>query len=325
MAEITYREALRDALTEEMDQDPNVFIMGEEVGVFQGAYKVTEGLLDRFGEKRVVDTPIAEEGFVGIGAGAAMTGLRPVVELMTINFSMVAMDQIANHAAKISYMFGGRLNCPMVIRAPGGGGQQLTAQHSHSLDVWFAYIPGLKVVAPSVPADAKGLLKTAIRDDNPVMFLEHLALYNTKGVVPEGEHLVPFGEADVKRVGSDVTLISHSRMTLFALQAAAQLSEEDISVEVIDLRSIRPLDVETLVHSVQKTNRCVIAEEEHRSFGVNAEVAATIYEEAFDHLDAPIERVGGVEVPMPYSKPLEQAVIPSPEKIADAVRTTLNA
>ena len=325
MAEFTYREALRDALIEEMDQDPNVFIMGEEVGVFQGAYKVTEGLLDRFGEKRVVDTPIAEEGFVGIGAGAAMTGLRPVVELMTINFGMVAMDQIANHAAKISYMFGGRLNCPMVIRAPGGGGQQLTAQHSHSLDVWFAYIPGLKVVAPSVPADAKGLLKTAIRDDNPVMFLEHLALYNTKGVVPEGEHIVPFGEADVKRVGSDVTLISHSRMTLFALQAAAQLSEEDISVEVIDLRSIRPLDVETLVHSVQKTNRCVIAEEEHRSFGVNAEVAATIYEEAFDHLDAPIERVGGEEVPMPYSKPLEQAAIPSPEKIADAVRTTLNA
>lgn len=324
MAEITYREALRDALIEEMEQDPNVFVMGEEVGVFQGAYKVTEGLLDRFGEKRVIDTPIAEEGFVGLGAGAAMTGLRPVVELMTINFGMVAMDQIANHAAKISYMFGGRLKCPMVIRAPGGGGQQLTAQHSHSLDVWFAYIPGLKVVAPAVPADAKGLLKTAIRDDNPVMFLEHLALYNSKGVVPEGEHTVPFGEADVKRVGSDVTLIAHSRMVLFALQAAAQLSEEGISVEVIDLRSIRPFDVETLVHSVQKTNHCVIAEEEHRSFGVNAEVAATIYEEAFDHLDAPIERVGGVEVPMPYSKPLEQAVIPSPEKIVDAVRTTLN-
>ena len=325
MAEISYREALRDALIEEMDHDPDVFVMGEEVGVFQGAYKVTEGLLDRFGEKRVIDTPIAEEGFVGLGAGAAMTGLRPVVELMTINFGMVAMDQIANHAAKISYMFGGRLKCPMVIRAPGGGGQQLTAQHSHSLDVWFAYIPGLKVVAPAVPADAKGLLKTAIRDDNPVMFLEHLALYNSKGVVPEGEHTVPFGEADVKRVGSDVTLIAHSRMVLFALQAAAQLSEEGISVEVIDLRSIRPFDVETLVHSVQKTNHCVIAEEEHRSFGVNAEVAATIYEEAFDHLDAPIERVGGVEVPMPYSKPLEQAVIPSPEKIVDAVRTTLNA
>ncbi|MCY4436718.1 MAG: pyruvate dehydrogenase complex E1 component subunit beta [Chloroflexi bacterium] len=325
MAEISYREALRDALIEEMDQDPDVFVMGEEVGVFQGAYKVTEGLLDRFGEKRVIDTPIAEEGFVGLGAGAAMTGLRPVVELMTINFGMVAMDQIANHAAKISYMFGGRLKCPMVIRAPGGGGQQLTAQHSHSLDVWFAYIPGLKVVAPAVPADAKGLLKTAIRDDNPVMFLEHLALYNSKGVVPEGEHTVPFGEADVKRVGSDVTLIAHSRMVLFALQAAAQLSEEGISVEVIDLRSIRPFDVETLVHSVQKTNHCVIAEEEHRSFGVNAEVAATIYEEAFDHLDAPIARVGGVEVPMPYSKPLEQAVIPSPEKIVDAVRTTLNA
>ena len=325
MAEISYREALRDALIEEMDQDPDVFVMGEEVGVFQGAYKVTEGLLDRFGEKRVIDTPIAEEGFVGLGAGAAMTGLRPVVELMTINFGMVAMDQIANHAAKISYMFGGRLKCPMVIRAPGGGGQQLTAQHSHSLDVWFAYIPGLKVVAPAVPADAKGLLKTAIRDDNPVMFLEHLALYNSKGVVPEGEHTVPFGEADVKRVGSDVTLIAHSRMVLFALQAAAQLSEEGISVEVIDLRSIRPFDVETLVHSVQKTNHCVIAEEEHRSFGVNAEVAATIYEEAFDHLDAPIGRVGGVEVPMPYSKPLEQAVIPSPEKIVDAVKTTLNA
>ncbi len=324
MTEMTYREALRDALIEEMDQDPNVFIMGEEVGVFQGAYKVTEGLLERFGEKRVVDTPIAEEGFIGIGTGAAMTGLRPVVELMTINFGMVAMDQIANHAAKISYMFGGRLKCPMVIRAPGGGGQQLTAQHSHSLDVWFAYIPGLKVVAPAVPADAKGLLKTAIRDDNPVMFLEHLALYNTKGVVPEGEHTVPFGEADVKRIGSDVTLIAHSRMVLYALQAAAQLGEEDISVEVIDLRSIRPLDAETLIHSVQKTNRCVIAEEEHRSFGVNAEVAATIYEEAFDYLDAPIERVGGAEVPMPYSKPLEQAVIPSPEKIADAVKRTLN-
>lgn len=324
MAEITYREALRDALIEEMDHDPDVLVMGEEVGVFQGAYKVTEGLLDRFGEKRVVDTPIAEEGFIGIGAGAAMTGLRPVVELMTINFGMVAMDQIANHAAKISYMFGGRLKCPMVIRAPGGGGQQLTAQHSHSLDVWFAYIPGLKVVAPAVPADAKGMLKTAIRDDNPVMFLEHLALYNTRGVVPEGEHTVPFGEADVKRVGSDVTLIAHSRMALFALQAAAQLSEEGISAEVIDLRSIRPLDVETLVHSVQKTNHCVIAEEEHRSFGVNAEVAATIYEEAFDHLDAPIGRVGGVEVPMPYSKPLEQAVIPGPESIVDAVKATLN-
>ncbi len=323
MPVMTYREALRAALIEEMERDPDVFIMGEEVGVFQGAYKVTEGLLQRFGGKRVIDTPISEEGFVGAGIGAAMVGLRPVVELMTINFGMVAMDQIVNHAAKLSYMFGGRVRCPLVIRAPEGGGQQLTAQHSHSLDVWFAYVPGLKVVAPAFPADAKGLLKTAIRDDNPVMFLEHLALYNTRGEVPDREYTLPVGRAEVKRAGRDITLVAHSRVTLYALRAAELLAEEGIDAEVIDLRSLRPLDVETVVRSVKKTYHCVIAEEEWRSFGVNAEVAARVYEEAFDYLDAPIGRVGGEEVPMPYAKPLELATIPSPEKIAHAVETVL--
>ena len=323
MAIITYREALNAALREEMYRDENVFLMGEEIGVFEGSYKITRGLIQEFGAKRVRETPISEEGFLGAGIGAAMLGLRPVVEIMTINFILVAMDQIINNAAKIRYMFGGEAKVPMVIRTPGGAGAQLTAQHSQSLEVWFASTPGLKVVAPATPYDAKGLLKEAIRDEDPVLFIETLSIYNTKGEVPEGDYTVPIGRADVKREGTDISLIAHSYMVLRCLEAAERLAKEGIRAEVVDLRSLRPLDMETVAMSVRKTHRALCVEEGWPSFGITAELTARIQKACFDDLDAPIERVGGGEVPMPYAKPLERAVIPNADKIYQAAKAVL--
>jgi len=322
MAEITFRQALNDTLREEMLRDENVFLMGEEIGVFEGSYKITAGLLKEFGPKRVVDTPICENGFVGMATGAAMLGLRPVVEIMTINFIILAMDEIVNHAAKIHYMFGGQTPVPLVIRTPGGGGQQLSATHSQNLEVWFAHVPGLKVVAPSNPADAKGLLRTAIRDNNPVIFLENLALYNVKGEVPTGDYTVPFGKAKVVKEGTDLTVISYSHMTSLAIDTAYQLEQENnLSVEVVDLRSLRPLDTETIVNSIKKTNRAVIFEGDWRSYGVGAEIAATLQEDAFDYLDAPIKRVASIEVPLPYAKPLELAALTGTKQLIEAINS----
>lgn len=317
VAQITYREALNQALREEMQRDESVFLLGEDIGVFEGAYKVTAGLLTEFGPRRVRDCPIAEEGFVGAAVGAAMVGLRPVVEIMTINFVLVAMDMLVNHAAKLHYMFGGQVNCPMVLRTPEGGGHQLAAQHSQNLANYFAYVPGLKVVAPATPADAKGMLKTAIRDENPVIFVENLALYNIRGEVPEDEYLVPIGRADVKREGSDLTLVSYGRGTQWCLQAAERLVREGVSAEVVDLRSLRPLDYATPAESIRKTNRALVVEEGWPSYGVSAEVAARLQEEAFDYLDAPIRRVGCKEVPAPYSKVLERESMPDVETIVE--------
>lgn len=321
MPVISMREALNQALREEMSRDPNVFVMGEDIGVFEGSYKVTAGLFHEFGEKRVIDTPIVEELMVGAGIGAAMLGLRPIVEIMTINFILLAMDQVVNHAAKLGYMFGGGVRVPLTIRTPGGGGQQLTAQHSQSLEVFFAHVPGLKVVAPATPKDAKGMLKAAIRDDNPVLFIENISLYNVRGEVPDEEYLLPLNKAEVKREGTDVTLVGHSKGTLLALEAARRLAEEDgIEAEVVDLRSLRPLDRETVLESVKKTSRAVLVEEGWPTYGITAEVSASVMEGAFDYLDAPVVRVGGKEVPMPYSKPLENAVIPSVDGVVQAVR-----
>ncbi|MGI9061108.1 MAG: alpha-ketoacid dehydrogenase subunit beta [Ktedonobacteraceae bacterium] len=320
MAEITYRQALHDAIRGELVRDENVFLLGEEIGTFEGSYKITAGLLKEFGPKRVVDTPIAENGFVGMATGAAMLGLRPIVEIMTINFIVLAMDQIVNHAAKIYYMFGGQCPIPLVIRTPGGGGQQLAATHSQNLEVWFAHIPGLKVVAPSTPADAKGMLRTAVRDNNPVIFLENLALYNVKGEVPDDDYTVPFGKAKVSKEGTDLTVISYSRMAAVALNVARRLEQENkLNVEVIDLRSLRPLDMETVINSVKKTNRAIVFEEDWRSFGIGAEIAATLQEEAFDSLDAPIKRVASIEVPLPYSKPLERAALTGAKQLMEAI------
>jgi pyruvate dehydrogenase E1 component beta subunit len=322
---MTYREALRLALREEMARDERVFVMGEEVGVFEGAYKVTAGLMQEFGEERVRDTPIAEEGFVGAGVGAAMLGERPVVEIMTINFLLVAMDQVINHAAKIGAMFGGEVRCPLVIRTPNGAGNQLTAQHSQSFDQWFASTPGLKVVSPATPADAKGLLKAAIRDDDPVLVIENLPIYKQRGEVPlDHEFVVPIGRAQVLRNGTDVTLVTHSYATVRAVAAAEQLAERHgISAEVVDLRSLRPLDVETVAASVAKTNRAVCVEEGWPTYGVTAELAARIQHACFDQLDAPVERVGMAEVPLPYAKNLELAAMPSDERIVGAALATL--
>ncbi|SDP42433.1 pyruvate dehydrogenase E1 component beta subunit [Actinopolyspora xinjiangensis] len=325
MAVITYRQALHDTLREEMLSDENVFLIGEEIGVFEGSYKITAGLLEEFGEKRVRDTPIAEEGFVGAAVGAAMLGLRPVVELMTINFSLLALDQIVNHAAKIYGMFGGQSSAPMVLRTPGGGGQQLGATHSQNIELYYAFVPGLKVVAPSTPADARALLKASLADNDPVLFLENLALYNTKGEVPEDAPPAEIGKAGVTRVGSDITIIGYSRMATVATQVADQLSEEGVSAEVIDLRSLRPLDRETLVESVRKTGCAVIAEDDWLTYGVGAEIAASISDGAFDYLDAPVRRVAAAEVPLPYAKPLERAALPSAESLNTAVRQTLEA
>ncbi len=306
-----------------MHRDPDVFIIGQDVGKFEGAYRVTQGLLAEFGPRRVKDAPISETAITGAGVGAAMLGLRPVVEFMTINFTLVAIDQIVNNAAKIRYMFGGQVSVPMVIRTPGGGGQQLTAQHSQNLEHWYAHVPGLKVVAPSMPADAKGLLKSAIRDNDPVFFLENLALYNTKGDVPDGDYAIPFGKADIKREGTDISLIAHSRSVTLALQAAARLQEDGVSAEVVDIRSLRPLDTETIVASVQKTNRAMTIEEGWPTFGVGSEIVALLMDQAFDYLDAPVKRVGGKEVPMPYAKPLERAAMPSVDDIVNCARDVL--
>jgi pyruvate dehydrogenase E1 component beta subunit len=325
LAVITYRQALNDTLAEELTRDPNVLLMGEEIGKFEGSYKITAGLLQKFGPKRVVDTPIAEMGFVGLAAGSAMLGLRPVVEIMTINFILMAVDQVVNHAAKIHYMFGGQSKVPLVIRTPSGGVGQLAATHSQSFENWFAYCPGLKVVAPSTPYDAKGLLRSSIRDDDPVVFIESLPLYDTKGEVPEGEDFtVPIGKAEVKRQGTDLTIISYSRMTYVAMQVAQRLEQEQgLSIEVVDLRSLRPLDRPTIIESVKKTSRAVIIEEDWRSYGIGAEVAATIQEEAFDYLDAPVQRVAGLEVPLPYAEHLSRASKPDAQDLTLAIRKTL--
>jgi len=320
MAILTYRDALNQALREEMLRDGDVFVMGEEVAEYNGAYKVSRGLLEEFGPMRVVDTPIAELGFAGIGVGAAMVGLRPVIEMMTWNFALLAIDQIVNVAAKIRYMSGGTIGCPIVIRGPGGAALQLGAQHSQAFESWYAHIPGLKVVMPATPADAKGLLKAAIRDPNPVVFIEGEMLYNIKGEVPEGDYIVPLGKADIKRAGRDVTIICHSKTVAPALNAAKLLSDEGIDAEVIDLRTIRPLDEAAILESVTKTNRCVVAEEGWSFAGVGAQVVDLIQREAFNDLDAPVLRVTQADVPMPYNKHLEKAAKADAGKIAAAVR-----
>src|SRR5262245_8696161 len=323
MPNLSYREALNQALAEEMRRDERVFLLGEDIGRFDGAFKVTQGLLDEFGPRRVKDTPISETAILGATIGSAMVGLRPVAEIMTINFILVAIDQIVNNAAKMRYMFGGQVNIPIVVRTPGGAGFQLGAQHSHNLEVWFAHIPGLRVVTPALPADAKGMLKAAIRDPNPVMFIEHESLYNTKGDVPDGEYLTPLDKAEFRRRGNDVTIVANSRMTVTAMAAARRLENEGIDAEVIDLRSVRPLDLAPIHESVRKTNRLVTVEEGYRAFGVGAEIAARVYEEDFDFLDAPVGRVGSAEVPMAYAKNLERAAIPSDRDIIRAVHKTL--
>ena len=323
MAIITMREAISQALCEEMERDPKVFIMGQEVGVWGGTYAVTKGFLDHFGPERVRDTPIAEAAIVGGAIGAAMNGMRPVAELMTINFAFVAMDHIVNEAAKLHYMFGGQFRLPLVIRTPGGGGRQLAATHSQTPDAIFAHFPGLKVVAPGTPADAKGLLKSAIRSDDPILFIENATVYQQRGEVPDGEYTVPIGKSVVQREGKHVTLVTYSKMVNYCMQAAAQLAKEGIEAEIVDLRSLRPLDMEPVIASFKKTNRAVIAEEGWKSFGVGSEVAARIYEEAFDYLDAPVRRVAQKEVPLPYNSRLEQLALPQVEDIIAAVREVL--
>jgi len=322
---ITFREALRRAMAEEMERDPEVFVMGEEVAQYQGTFRVTEGLLDRFGPERVIDTPISEEGFTAVCVGAAMMGLKPVVEFMTINFSIRALDMICNHAAKTLYMSGGQFGCPMVIRAPNGKGERLAAQHSHSLEAWFMYMTGLKVVLPSTPYDARGLLKSAIRDPNPVIFLEQPALYNVKGEVPEGmdEGLVPLGKAAVLREGRDVTLVAYSRMAQMCLKAAEQLAAQGIEAEVLDLRSLVPMDEDRLYRSVAKTHRAVVVTEENPVCSAASEIVARINRLAFDELDAPVEKLTGLDTPLPYARNLEKLWAPDEAAIAEAARRTL--
>ncbi len=325
MRNLRYREALREAMTEEMERDDRIFLMGEEVGHYQGAYKVSEGLLERFGEKRVIDTPIAEGGFAGIGIGAAMVGLRPIIEFMTWNFSAVAFDQILNNAAKVRQMSGGQFTCPIVFRGPNGSAKQVGSQHSHSMEHFYATIPGVKVVAPAFPADAKGLLKAAVRDENPVLVMESETLYGVKGDVPDGEHLVELGKANVVRDGTDVTLVAYSRMTHLALEAAAELAKEHVEVEVVDLRSLRPLDEETIVRSVQRTHRCVVVHEGWPYGGVGAEISDRVQRLAWDDLDAPVLRVTTLDVPMPYNAKLEQYCLPQVDRIVRAVKRVLPA
>jgi len=318
--EITYRQALNEALLEEMERDKKVFLMGEDVGPYGGAYGVSKGLIEKFGEERIRDTAISEAAIVGAGLGAAMTGMRPVVEIMYIDFIGICMGQINNQVAKIRYMFGGKTTVPLVIRTEGGTGRTLGAHHSQSLESWLIHIPGIKVVMPATPYDAKGLLKTSIRDDNPILFIEHKMLYNSKGEVPEEEYSVPIGEAEVKREGSDVTLITYSRMLFYCLQAAEELEKEGISVEIIDLRTLLPLDIRTIVESIKKTNRAIIVEEDCKTGGTGAEIGMQIMENAFDNLDAPIKRVAGADVPMPKSPNLEKLAIPDKERIIKAVK-----
>ncbi len=325
MARITMREAISQALWEEMERDPKVFIMGEEVGVWGGTYAVTKGFYDHFGAKRVRDTPISESAIVGAAIGAALTGLRPVAELMTINFAFVAMDMVVNQAPKLHYMFGGQMTVPLVIRAAGGGGRQLGATHSQTPDVIFAHFPGLKVVSPSSPVDAKGLLKAAIRSDNPVLYIENATMYQVRGEVPDGDYIIPIGKSNVVREGKDVTIVSYSKMLQSSLKAADELAKEGIEAEVIDLRTLRPLDMDPVIESVKKTNRAVVAEEGWGTYGVGAEVADQIYEKAFDYIDAPVKRVAQVEVPLPYNRELEQMALPDEQDVIKAAKEVLYA
>jgi pyruvate dehydrogenase E1 component beta subunit len=320
MPRITMREAISQALWEEMERDPNVFILGEEVGVWGGSYAVTRGFYDHFGPDRVKDTPISEATIVGAAIGASLTGLRPIAEIMTINFAFSAFEHIVNQAAKLHYMFAGQLVLPLVIRTVSGGGRQLGATHSQTPDVIFAHFPGLKVVAPGTPEDAKGLLKSAIRSDDPVLFIESATLYQLRGEVPEAENLVPIGKSKIQRPGKDVTVVTYSKMLETSMKAADALAQEGIEVEVVDLRTLRPLDLEPVITSFKKTNRAVIVEEGWRSYGVGAEVASRIYEEAFDYLDAPIQRVAQKEVPLPYNHSLEQYALPQMEDVIKAVK-----
>ncbi len=321
MAEMTYRDALRTAIIEELDRDDNVFIIGEDIGRYQGTFRVTQGLFEKYGERRVIDSPITEPAFTGMAIGAAMAGLRPIVEMMTMSFSILALDQIINHAAKIHYMTGGQATVPLVVRGPGGAAKQLSAQHSHSMEGWYAHVPGLKVVAPATAVDAYGMFKTAVRDNNPVIFTENPVLYGVKGDVPVGtDFTVEFGKAQVLRPGTDVSLIAYSRMTQECLHAADLLAEEGVSAEVVDVRSLLPLDMATIAASVSRTSRAVVVYEDWRSGGFGAEIAARVSEECFDDLDAPVGRVGGLNVPMPYTRNLEIECIPKPEDVVAAVR-----
>ncbi len=323
MARITIREAISQALWEEMERDPNVFILGEEVGVWGGSYAVTKGFYDHFGAERVKDTPISEAAIVGAAIGAALTGLRPVAELMTINFAFSAFEHIVNQAAKMHYMFAGQMTVPLVIRTVSGGGRQLAATHSQTPDVVFAHFPGLKVVAPGTPEDAKGLLKSAIRSDDPVFYIESATLYQSRGEVADGENLIPIGKSKIQRIGKDVTIVTYSKMLETSMKAADQLAQDGIEAEIVDLRTLRPLDMEPVLESFKKTNRAVIVEEGWRSFGVGAEVAARIYEEAFDYVDAPIQRVAQKEVPLPYNRTLEQLALPQVDDVIKAVKEVL--
>lgn len=318
---ITYREALNQAMREEMRRDDRIFLIGEDVGYYQGAFKVSKGFVEEFGPGRILDTPITEAGFTGLAIGAAMAGLHPIVELMTFNFGILAMDQIVNNAAKIHYMSGGQLSVPIVIRGPGSAAHQLAAQHSQSLEAWFCHVPGLKVIAPATPHDAKGLLKSAIRDPNPVIFIEAQLLYGTKGDVPEDESTIPIGAAEVKRAGHDVTIVAYSKMLLVALEAAGELAGEGIDAEVVDPRTLKPLDLPTITRSVEKTGRVVIVEEGWEFSGLGAQIAESVYAEMFDYLDAPIVRVTGEAVPMPYTRPLEDLAIPDRARVVEAVRS----
>jgi len=323
MARITMREAISQAMWEEMERDPNVFILGEEVGVWGGSYAVTKGFYDHFGAERVRDTPIAEAAIIGAAIGSAMTGLRPIAELMTINFAFSAMDHIVNEAAKLHYMFGGQFVLPLVIRAVGGGGRQLGATHSQTPDAVFAHFPGLKVISPGTPADAKGLLKAAIRSNDPVLFIEHATLYQVRGEVPEGDYVIPIGKSTVQRPGKDVTIVTYSKGLEISMKAAEELAKDGIEVEIVDLRSLRPLDMNPVIESFKKTNRAVIVEEGWKSFGVGAEVSSRIYEQAFDYVDAPVVRVAQKEVPLPYNRALEQSALPQPADVVAAVREVL--
>ena len=323
MAEITYRDALNEAMAEELARDDSVFLMGEEVAEYDGAYKVSKGLLERFGEKRIVDTPISELGFAGMSVGAAMVGLRPIVEFMTFNFSFLALDQVINSAAKMLYMSGGQMNVPIVFRGPNGAALQLAGQHSQACETFYLHSPGVKVVTPATPADAKGLLKAAIRDDDPVAVMEGELLYNIKGEVPDGDHLVPLGLADLKNEGEDVSIITHGKMVHVALQAARKLEKDGIRADFLDLRSLRPLDVDAILATVRKTNRAVYLEEGWSYLGVGAQVAALIQEEAFDDLDAPVLRVTQADVPMPYAKNLEQIAKPNADRVVRACNRVL--
>jgi len=327
MRVLTYRDALREAIREEMLRDERVYILGEDIAGYGGTYSVTKGLFEEFGEKRVRDTPLAEEVIIGTAIGSALTGLRPIAELMTMNFSLLASDQIVNSAAKFHYMFGGQTRIPMVVRMPGGGGAQRGAQHSQFFESWYAHIPGLKVVMPATPYDAKGMLKSAVRDDDPVLFVEHELLYSVKGEVPdEGvEYTVPLNRGEIKRAGRDVTIVTFSRMVHIALQAAEELAKDGIEAEVLDLRSIRPIDLDLILESVRKTNRVVVAEEGWKYYGTGQGIAALIYEHAFDYMDAPIQHVTGKDVPMPYSKPLEQAALPTRADVIAAVQAIVPA